>query len=310
MLTMDRPADRTVHWQPAFPVNARLTLSSLRRGHGDPTYRTEPDGTVWRTALTATGPVTYRIRQQRLDDLHIEAWGPGAVELVDGIQGELGGGDHPEWFRPEHPLLREAQRGLVGLRVPATRRVFEAVVPAVIEQRVVGLDAFAGWNRLVRIHGTPAPTTGRAAATGMMVPPSPEAWQQIPSWDWRQAGIDHQRSRTVILAARRAARLDQSASDSQAAYRLMAAIPGVGPWTAAQVGHRALGDADALPVGDYHLARMTGVALLGHPLEEDEVEEFYEQWRPHRYRVIRLLELTPGAAPRRAPRAPRSRPLG
>jgi 3-methyladenine DNA glycosylase/8-oxoguanine DNA glycosylase len=297
-----------VHWQPAFPVNARLTLASLRHGHHDPTHRVEPDGTIWRAALTTTGPVTYRIRQRRLDDLRIEAWGPGAAELAETIRDELGAGDHPEEFQPEHPFLRQALRRLAGLRVPATGRLFEAVVPAVIEQRVVGLDAVAGWTRLVRVHGTPAPAPGPAPA-GMLVPPSPEAWQQIPSWDWRQAGIDLHRSRTVILAARHAARLDRTAADPEAAYRLLATIPGIGTWTAAQVGHRALGDADALALGDYNLGRMTGIALLGRPLDDDEIEDFYEQWRPHRYRVTRLLELTPGSAPRRAPRAPRNRPL-
>ena len=305
---MEQPADRTVHWQPDFPVNARLTLASLRHGPRDPTHRVEPDGTLWRTALTGTGPVTYRIRQHRLNDLAIEAWGPGAAELADGIRDELGVRDHPEEFQPEHPLLRQAQRRLVGLRVPATGRLFEALVPAVIEQRVVGRDAMAGWNRLVRIHGTPAPAPGPAPA-GLLIPPSPETWQQIPSWDWRQAGVDLQRSRTVIRAADRAARLGRAAADPAAAYRLMASMPGVGPWTAAQVGHRALGDADAVPFGDYHLGQMTGIALLGRPLEDDEIEGFYEQWRPHRYRVFRLLELTPGAAPRRAPRAPRNRPM-
>jgi 3-methyladenine DNA glycosylase/8-oxoguanine DNA glycosylase len=305
---MEQPADRTVHWQPDFPVNARLTLASLRHGHRDPTHRVEPDGTLWRTALTGTGPVTYRIRQHRLHDLAIEAWGPGAAELADGVRDELGARDHPEEFQPEHPLLRQIQRRLVGLRVPATGRLFEAMVPAVLEQRVVGKDAVAGWTRLVRIHGTPAPAAGPAPA-GLRIPPSPEAWQQIPSWDWRQAGVDLQRSRTVIRAASSAARLDRAAADPAAAYRLMASIPGIGTWTAAQVGHRALGDADAVPFGDYNIGRMTGVALLGRPLEDDEIEAFYDQWRPHRYRAYRLLELTPGAPPRRAPRAPRNRPM-
>lgn len=303
---VEQPPDHSVHWQPAFPVNARLTLGDLRRGHRDPTHRVEPDGTVWRTARAVTGPVTYRIRQQRLDDLLIDVWGPGAAELADGIRDELGARDHPEEFQPDQPLLRRAQRRLVGLRVPRTGRLFEAIVPAVIEQRVVGKDAFAGWSRLVRTHGEPAP--GPAPA-GMRVPPSPDAWAKVPSWDWRQAGIDLQRSRTIVRTARQADRLDRTAADSEAAYRLMATLPGIGPWTAAQVGHRALGDADALPLGDYHLGRLTGVALLGRPLPDDEVEAFYEQWRPHRYRVVRLLELTPGAAPRRAPRAPRNRPL-
>ncbi|MEU6577218.1 hypothetical protein [Streptomyces sp. NPDC046805] len=117
------------------------------------------------------------------------------------------------------------------------------------------------------------------------------------------------RSRTVIQAAHHAARIDRTAGDPGRAYALLAKLPGIGPWTAAQVGHRALGDADALPFGDYHLGRMTGAALLGRRLDDSEIEALYEPFRPHRYRVLRLIELTPRSAPRRAPRAPRARPL-
>ncbi|WP_042417900.1 DNA-3-methyladenine glycosylase family protein [Streptacidiphilus anmyonensis] len=305
---MNQPPDRTLHWRPGFPVDARLTLSDLRRGHHDPTHRLERDGALWRTALTASGAVSYRIRQQRLDDLLIDAWGPGAAEWVEGAPRELGALDHPEEFRPEHPFLRQALRRLPGLRVPHTGRVLEALVPAIIEQRVVGLDAQAAFTRLVRSHGTTPPGP---APRGMRVPPTAETWMRIPSWDWRRAGVDLHRSRAVIEAARQAARLERAAraGDPDRAYALLASLPGVGRWTSAQVGHRALGDADALPLGDYHLGQATGVALLGRPLADAEIEPFYEPFRPHRYRVIRLIELTPHSAPRHAPRAPRARPL-
>ncbi|WAZ25916.1 DNA-3-methyladenine glycosylase 2 family protein [Streptomyces cinnabarinus] len=303
---MPQRPDRSVHWQPPFPVNARLTLSSLRRGPHDPTHRVEPDGTLWRTARPASGPVTYRIRQQRPDDLRIDAWGPGAAELADSVRRELGEDDRPELFRPAHPVLRGAVRRLPGLRVPRTGRLFEALVPAVFEQRVVGLDAAASFTRLIRRYGEQAP--GPAPA-GMRLPLPPGTWRTIPSWEWRAAGVDLHRSATVIEAARHAVRLDRSAADPARAYDLLAKLPGVGVWTAAQVGHRALGDADALPLGDYHLATITGVALLGRPLADDEVEAFYEPFRPHRYRVVRLLELSPGAAPRRGSRAPRAGPF-
>jgi hypothetical protein len=298
--------DRSLHWQPGFAVDARLTLESLRRGPDDPTHRVEADGTLWRTALTGSGPVAYRIRQWRLDDLDIEAWGAGAAELVDGIRTELGAGDRPDLFRPGHPVLRAACRHTPGLRVPCTGRLFEAIVPAIIEQRVIGLDAAASFTRLVRAHGEPAPGP---APLGMRVPPSPEVWRNLPSWEWRRAGVDLQHSRTVIQTARHAARLDRAAGDPARAYELMAKLPGIGTWTAAQVGHRALGDADALPLGDYHLGRMTGMALLGRPLADDEIEEFYEPFRPHRYRVVRLIELNTWTTPRRAPRAPLRGPL-
>lgn len=300
---MEMPPDHSLHWQPGFPVDAKLTLKSLQRGRHDPTHRQEPDGTLWRTALTSSGPVTYRIRQQRLDDLEIDAWGPGSDALIDNIRSELGAHDHPEDFRPAHPVLERAWRQLPGLRVPRTGRPFEALVPAILEQRVVGLDAQAAWTRLVGAHGTQPPGP---APKAMRVAPSPATWAKVPSWEWRRAGVDLHRSKTAIIAARHAAKLDRAAADPARAYDLMSAMPGVGVWTAAQVGHRALGDADALPLGDFHLARVTGMALLGHPLTDREIESFYLQWRPHRYRVVRILELTSRLAPRRSPRARRA----
>ncbi|MGV9455317.1 DNA-3-methyladenine glycosylase family protein [Streptomyces sp. NPDC003635] len=303
---MRQPPDRSVRWRPGFPVDARLTLSSLRRGSYDPTHRVEADGTVWRVARTASGAVTYRIRQHRLDDLGVDVWGPGAAELADSVRRELGEGDRPELFRPAHPVLRGAVRRLPGLRIPCTGRLFEALVPAVLEQRVVGLDAAASFARLVHKYGEPPPGP---APDGMRVPPPPEIWRTVPSWEWRRAGVDLHRSATLVEAARHAVWLDRCAGDPERAYDVLAKLPGVGVWTAAQVGHRALGDADALPLGDYHLGTMTGVALLGRPLAEHEIEAFYEPLRPHRYRVVRLLELSPGAAPRHGPRAPRAGPL-
>lgn len=296
----------SLHWQPDFPIDANLTLTGLRHGRDDPTHRVERDGTLWRTARTASGPVTYRIRQRRLDDLFVDAWGPGSAELIDSIRSELGSDDRPDLFRPTHPVLKAAWHRSPGLRMPCTGRLFEAIVPAIIEQRVVGLDAAASFTQLVRTYGEPAPGP---APDAMRIPPTPEVWRTVPSWAWRRAGVDLHRSRTLIRTSRYAARLDRLAGDMAGAYALMGKLPGIGTWTAAQVGHSALGDADALPLGDYHLGRMTGMALLGRPLEDKEVEEFYESFRPHRYRVFRLIELNPRLSPRRAPRMPRNRPL-
>ncbi len=302
----EQPPTRTDRWQPSFPVDAKLTLKALRRGRQDPTHQVKGDGTLWRTARMASGPVTYRIRQQRLDDLFIDAWGPGADELISSVRTELGSDDRPELFRPSHPVLKAAWHRAPGLRVPSTGRVFESIVPAIIEQRVVGLDAAASFTQLVRKYGEQAPGP---APDVMRVPPTPEVWRTVPSWDWRRAGVDLSRSRTIVEASRYAAKLDRCANDVAGAYTLMEKLPGVGVWTAAQVGHRALGDADALPLGDYHLGRMTGMALIGRPLADSEIEEFYEPFRPHRYRVFRLIEMNPKLAPRRTARMHRSRPM-
>jgi 3-methyladenine DNA glycosylase/8-oxoguanine DNA glycosylase len=85
------------------------------------------------------------------------------------------------------------------------------------------------------------------------------------------------------------------------------AFPGIGPWTAAEVGMRAFGDPDAVSVGDFHIPNMVAWALAGEPRGTDErMLELLEPYRGQRGRVIRLLELAMFEAPRYGPRlAPR-----
>jgi 3-methyladenine DNA glycosylase/8-oxoguanine DNA glycosylase len=303
--TAVRPDAGTV-WRPQFVVDASLTLSVLARA-GDPTHRRMSDGSIWRTSRMPAGPVSYRISQQT-GEITAEAWGPGAPELIDSLPDLLGARDDPGSFEPLHPLLERAVHRRPGLRIPATGRLMEALVPAILEQKVIGLDAAAAWRRLLRSFGDPAPGP---APDGMRVVPEAAAWAAIPSWDWHLAGVEEKRAKTVRTAATYAGRLEAAAAahpdDPAVVYRMLEALPGIGRWTSAQVGHRALGDADALPIGDYHLASLTGWSLAGRRiLADEEVEEFYQPWRPHRFRVVRLLELTPNTQPpRRGPRLSR-----
>jgi 3-methyladenine DNA glycosylase/8-oxoguanine DNA glycosylase len=288
------------------PVNVSLTLSMLRRGRGDPTTRR--DGTLlWRTSRMSHGPVTYVLQQLEPSLVRAKAWGPGAAELLDGLPALVGAEDDPSGFRPDHPILADAFRRYPGLRVPRTGRVLESLIAAVIEQRVVGLDAFAAWRRLHLRFGDPAPGP---APTGMRVFPTAEQWAAIPSWDWHRAGVDPQRARTAQACARVGGQLERLATlhgdDHAAVYRGLRSVPGVGVWTAAEVGARALGDADAVPFGDYHVGKDVGAVLVGRPLDDAALAEALEPWRPHRFRVVRLIQLSPLAtSERRGPRAPR-----
>jgi 3-methyladenine DNA glycosylase/8-oxoguanine DNA glycosylase len=68
---------------------------------------------------------------------------------------------------------------------------------------------------------------------------------------------------------------------------------------------RALGDPDAVSVGDFHLPNLVAFALAGEPRADDSrMLELLEPWRGHRARVIRLLESSGIAAPRFGPRTP------
>ncbi len=287
-------------WRPQLPVDVRRTLAPLSRGRGDPTHLVEPDGTLWRTTTTEDGPATYRLVQRGLHEIACTAWGQGAQRVVAGLADLLGGRDLCAGFEPGHPLLTDTQLRHPGLRIPRTGRVFEALVPAVLEQKVTGKEARAAWRGLVLRHGEAAPGPG---PYGMRVPPPAEVWRRIPSWEWHRAGVDPKRSRTVCEAGRLAGRLEQAVGmDPVAAHARLQAIAGIGAWTSAEIAQRALGDNDAVSVGDYHLAQFVGWALVGRPLDDDGMLELLEGWRPHRYRVVRLLELSGVRKPRFGPR--------
>ena len=290
----------TTTWRPQLPVDVRRTLSPLSRGRADPTHRVTDDGAVWRTTLMDTGPATYRLEQRGPHEVVCTAWGPGAQEVVAGLADLLGGRDAADGFEARHPLLRDAAARHPGLRVPRTGRVVEALVPAVLEQKVTGKQARQSFRALVLRFGTPAPGP---APDGMAVPPSAEVWRHVPSWEWHRAGVDPQRSRTICLAMRYAARLEQAVGmEPDEAARRLTAVPGIGAWTVAEVAQRALGDSDALSVGDYHLSQYVGWALAGRPLDDDGMVELLAPWRPHRYRVVRLLECSGFAKPRFGPK--------
>jgi 3-methyladenine DNA glycosylase/8-oxoguanine DNA glycosylase len=296
----DAAPDAETVWRPELPVDVRRTLAPLRRGKGDPTHRTTDDGALWRTSAMASGPVTYRIEQRGLHEVRCAAWGAGAQELVGGLPDLLGARDVAEGFEPGHPLLVETAARVPGLRVPRTGRVVESLVPAVLEQKVTGKQARAAFRHLVLRYGSPAPGP---APSGMRVPPTAQVWRGIPSWEWHRAGVGPQRSRTICAAMRVAPRLEETVGMAAAdAARRLSAVPGIGVWTVAEVAQRALGDADALSVGDYHLSQFVGWALAGRPLDDDGMVALLEAWRPHRYRVVRLLEVSGVGKPRFGPR--------
>jgi 3-methyladenine DNA glycosylase/8-oxoguanine DNA glycosylase len=273
----------------------------MRRGTGDPAYQVEGSA-VWRGVRTPDGPATLRLEPAPgAGVVDARAWGAGAGWVLDSVPGLLGDRDEPAGFRPRHPVLTESWRRNGSWRVPRSGRVLDALVPAVLEQKVTGREAWRAWRDLVRRYGESAP--GPGAARRLMVPPDAPGWARVPSWEWHRAGVDQARSRTVVVSAGRAGRLEETVAmmPGQAECRLRA-VPGIGVWTAAEVAQRALGDADAVSVGDYHLASLVGYALVGERVDDDAMLELLEPYRGHRYRAVRMIELSGVHPPRRGPR--------
>ena len=289
-------------WRAPFPLDVRLVLSVHRRGPRDPAFLAAADGAIWRTSRTPDGPGTLRVTGAgaAVTVVSATAWGPGAAWLLDTLPCLLGARDDPAGFAPAHPLLRELARRYRGARVGRSGRVLEALVPAVLEQKVVSIEAHRAWRVLLTRFGDPAP--GPAPA-GMRVFPAARTWSRIPSWEWHRAGVEAVRARTIIAAARAPGRIEETTAMAAAeADRRLRALPGVGPWTSAEVRQRACGDADAVSVGDYHLPAVVGWALAGHVVDDAGMLELLAPYADHRYRATRLVELSGPRPPRRGPR--------
>ncbi len=286
--SVNGPTRRTVVFD--GPVSHRLTLTPLRRGHGDPCYHQSADGAIWRTSLMDAGPVTARIARAAANAVDCRAWGRGATEFIETVPALLGSEDDPSGFQPAEPTIAAACRRVPNLRLGRTGRMLESLIPAVLEQRVSGMDARRSWRRLVSKFGSPAP--GPAPAH-MRVPPTGEVWRRIPSWEFHRANVDPGRARTVVACAQRSDSLQRlTQRPVEQAHAALLTLPGVGAWTAAETVQRVFGDADTVSVGDYHLAKMVGWSLLGRPVDDAAMLRLLEPLRPHRQRAVRLLEVS------------------
>jgi 3-methyladenine DNA glycosylase/8-oxoguanine DNA glycosylase len=294
-------------------VDVPLTLSVHRRGPRDPAYATDAAGGIWRTSLTPEGPGTLRVTFRRGPSSVTaapgvaapgrvvgQAWGPGAAWLLDRLPGWLGFHDDRAGFTPCHPVVSDLALRYEGFRVGRSGRVFDALVAAVLEQKVVSAEAHRAWRFLLVKHGAPAP--GPAPA-GMRVPPAPRTWARIPSWDWHRAGVEGVRARTIINAAAVASRLEEAAElDPAEADRRLRSLPGIGVWTSAEIRQRAMGDPDAVSVGDYHLPNAVGWTLARRKTDDTGMLELLAPYAGHRYRVTRLIEMGGTRPERHGPR--------
>ena len=282
------------------PVDLRLTLFPVRRGRLDPTMRLTP-GEAWRATRTPEGPATTRL-VARGDAVTVQAWGPGAGWALDAAPALVGADDDDSGFTPHDPVVDDLRHRLPGLRLGRTNAVIEAIVASVLEQKVVGLEARRSYAALVRRLGEPAP----GPLPGLLVPPAPEVLARTPSWVFHRCNVERKRADAVRMAASYAARLEEAATlPLPQAYARLTALPGVGPWTAAEVAMVALGDADAVSVGDYHLPSHVAYVLAGEPRADDaRMLELLEPYRGHRGRVIRLIVAGGPAPPRYGPRLP------
>jgi 3-methyladenine DNA glycosylase/8-oxoguanine DNA glycosylase len=296
-------------------IDLRRTLAPLRRGYGDPCWHLD-GGDIWRGANTPDGPVTLRLREHPTSGaIRASAWGGGSAWALDALPDLVGANDDLEPFDAllsargnqgsgarGHTTVRDLHRRQPGLRIPRSRAIVEALVPIVLEQKVTGVEARQSYRDLVAGLGPAAP--GPAGDRGLKAPPLPCVLACTPSWTWHRLGVESKRADTIRRACARADRLEEAAAMAPAeAYRRLTAIPGIGPWTVAELSLVALGDPDAVVVGDYHLPNQVAWVLAGMARADDSVMlELLEPFRGQRGRVMRLITTAGHSAPRRGPR--------
>jgi 3-methyladenine DNA glycosylase/8-oxoguanine DNA glycosylase len=281
------------------PLDLRRTLAPLGRGPGDRTLRFAANR-VWRATRTPDGPATVALEHVG-ETVRAEAWGPGANRALAGVPALLGLGQEAATLDRAHPTLAHLARRFAGVRIPRSAAVFESLVPAILEQKVIGEEARRAWFELVWRYGEAAPGPPEL---GLRVPPAPATLAALPYYTFHPLGVERRRADLIRAVAARAARFEAIVDlPLPDAYQRLTAVRGIGPWTAAEVGVRALGDVDAVSVGDFHLPNLVAFALAGEPRGTDaRMLELLEPYRGQRALVIRWLELSGTRAPRYGPR--------
>jgi len=282
------------------PLELGATLGPLVHGRGDLTIRLTRSE-AWVAMRLGQGSATVHLATDGAAALAVEAWGEAAEAALDGVPYLVGESDEPERFRAAHSVLRDLQRRHPGLRLPMTRRPFASLLPAILEQKVTGTEAFRSYAALLRAHGEPAP-----GPAGLVLPPSARTLAALPYHAFHPIGVERRRADVIRRAASRADWLD-AATDPGELDRRLRSMQGIGPWTAAEVLRTAWGDPDAVSIGDYHLPSVVSWALAGEPRATDErMLEILAPYAGQRGRVQRLLEVGRIPPPRYGPRyAPR-----
>ena len=253
------------------------------------------------SARTPEGPGSLYFRRAGAE-LTATTHGPGAdwlaerADAIAGLRDDLG--DFPG-LAAAHPVVARLARTFSGVRFPATGLLFPRLIQAVLEQKVTGIEAHRAWRALVKHFGEPAPGPG-----GLLLPPEPDAVAATPYWVFHPFGVEQRRTQALLRGALQAARLQRCADSAEATRRLVA-IPGIGPWTAAEVVRTTYGDADAVSVGDFHIPNTVAWALAGEPRGTDaRMLELLEPFTGHRGRVCDLLAAGGLMAPKFGPRMP------
>lgn len=277
-------------------VSIQRTLRVFRHGPNDRTTRLDV-ASFRRATLTPDGPGTLWLRwahdpapDQASTRLAAEAFGPGAGWLLDRVGRLIGAADEPVHYPDAPPQLQRALRDQRTFRVGASGLLYHELLPVIIAQRITAADAIKQWYRLVDTYGGEAPGPS-GVVKGLRLPPTPDVLRRLAPWRLHPLGVEESRARALIELGRHPVKLFQWAElPSPDAQQRLQRLPGIGPWTAGSVAGPALGDPDAVPVGDFHFPNIVAWFLAGEPRGDDaRMLELLAPYTGQRGRVLRAI---------------------
>ena len=287
-------------------IDLRATMKPIGVYPRDPTTRWTANSFA-KAVLTPDGPGTMLLGWDGRGTTTVEAWGSGADWLVDRAPHWVGLHDDLEGFDPAlHPKISEWWRRHAGIRLPAAGVIWQELLLVLLGQRVTSEEAVKSWARMVDAWGEPAP-----GPCELRLPPTPEVVASKTYVDLHRFNVERRRADAILLAARRANRLEEAAAMAPAQARVrLSALPGLGEWTATSVITATHGDPDTIVLRDYGLPTMVNYAFTGDarrvPADEggDEIMcRHLAPWTGHRQRIVRLLYTVGVSVPRRGPRS-------
>jgi 3-methyladenine DNA glycosylase/8-oxoguanine DNA glycosylase len=175
-------------------------------------------------------------------------------------------------------FIGRAVRAVPGLRVRRKPSAWEALAWAITEQLIEFDRASAIQRRLIAVLGRRCPQTGlRDVPTAAVI--AAEAPARLASFDLTQSRAIT--LRRVAVEVTRGLDLD----DHHAAWRRLARVPGVGPWTLEMLALQGQGRYDQIPAGDVGYLKLVGRVLTGNPRARADISEVrgfferYGEWR-------------------------------
>jgi 3-methyladenine DNA glycosylase/8-oxoguanine DNA glycosylase len=285
------------------PVDLSASLRSHRIGPRDPGVDAGPSH--YGVAFRFQGaPVVLTLRPRSRTEIEVRLEGEGAEAVRPLVPAICGALDEPDAILPltaALPRLHSLCRRQRLVRLPRVPWLFEMALGTVLQQRVDFGSAAASYRELSLRHG-------ERALRGLLLVPTAAKLASLPSFAYREANIDGQRERTIRALAAAAPALEALVAAPARAREVLEAIAGFGPWTVASLLGWGLGDADAVPTGDYWLPHVVSNAMIGKARSSDEeMLRLLEPYRPQRFRLVLVLYASGFGAQRFGPHRRRTR---